>query len=124
MAVVAVVATLLEQSWRERDVFITTVRIMSFMARGVEIIIGLHQASRDGLRLRVGISMSCGIFSLFDFLVIVVSVVITGTILGPLASVLIFVLSAGGFGQSQEPAFVVYDSDSCYVKPVAEISMK
>ena len=100
---------------------------MSFKAHGVEIIIiGLQQTSRDGLRLRVGISVSCGIFSLFDFLVIMMSIVITtgtdGTTLRPVASC-VFVLSAG-FAQSQQPAFVVYYSDSCYVKPVAEISMK
>ena len=34
-----VMETVVDQSWRERDVFITIVRKMSFMAHGVEIII-------------------------------------------------------------------------------------
>ena len=90
------VTTLLDQSWAERDVFIAIVRIMSFVADVVEIIIiiGLQHTSRDQLRWRVGISMSCRFFSLFDFLVIMMSTVITNTILRQAADLLIFVLSA------------------------------
>ena len=121
----AVVTTVLDQTWGERDVFITIVPRLAFMAHGLEIIIGFQQTSRDRLGLRVGISMSGWIFSLFDFLVIMMSVVITGTTIRPVAGVLVFVLSGGGFaGQSQQPALVVYDSDSRHVKPGAEISMK
>ena len=114
---VAVRTTVLEQTWWERDVFITIVRRLAFRARGLEIIIGFRQTSRDRLGLRVGISVSCYMFSLSDFLVIVMSVIITGTILGPGAWLLIFVLSGGFAGQSQQPASAVYDSDSRHVKP-------
>ena len=111
--------TLLDQSWGQRNIFIAIVGIMSFVSDRVEIIIGLQHTSRDGLGLRVGISVSGRTFSLFYFLVIMVMMSILILITGA-AYVLIFLWSAG-FCQSQEPAFVVYHSDSCNVEPVAEI---
>ena len=111
--------TLLDQSWGQRDIFIAIVGIMSFVSDRVEIIIGLQHTSRDGLGLRVGISVSGRTFSLFYFLVIMVMMSIL-ILITRAAYVLIFLWSAG-FCQSQQPAFVVYHSDSCNVEAVTEI---